>query len=102
MKKTQYEKFLELLGEIELPVSEIALYLQIARKNLYPEIYRAERAGLRFKKTWAGKYLYSICLEPESWQKLKSHHVRICMASGLEKWGIDPDFVCQGKLNSAD
>ena len=96
MKKTQYEKFLECLGGVELLLSDIALDLQVAKRNLYRSIRQAEAAGLVFIKQEINGGLYSIQLTPESWQKLKSHHVRICMASGREKWGFDAGFVCQG------
>jgi len=96
MKKTQYEKFLELLGEIELHIGEIALDLQVPKRNLFRSIRQAEAAGLKFKKTYVNGGLYSIQLTPESWQQLKSQSVRICTASGREKWGLDAGFVCQG------
>jgi len=89
MKKSQYEKFLEILVSGEMLIGQIALEMQIVKRNMHRLIKEAEAHGLKFTKTKENGGLYSIQIEPESWQMLRSHIVRKIQYSGRKIWGFD-------------
>lgn len=58
----KYRDFLELIGNVELPIEEISADMGMAKRNLPVYIERAENDGLEIKKIHKSWGLYAIQL----------------------------------------